>query len=147
MKKMKNNARTGYTQAISNLATWKFLGVQIILISITTGIYFQSTYIFLASIIFLTAFFYIKITAVIFSIMFSLLFALLLPILIAGIDIHNAQEIIWSFFSTPISKVFALLIFMVTYYLNYSGSVVLREVVEPILSSLTNVIRTKKEKL
>lgn len=144
---MKNNTRTGYTQAISNLATWKFLVFQIIVISITIGIYFQSTYIFLASIIFLTAFFYIKITAVIFSIMFSLLFALLLPILIAGIDIHSAQEIIWSFFSTPISKVFALLIFVVTYYLNYSGSVVLREVVEPILNSLTNVIRTKKEKL
>lgn len=144
---MKNNSRTGYTQAISNLATWRFLVFEIILISIAIGIYFQSTYIFLASIISLTTLFYIKITAVLTSIIFSLSCALLFPILIAGIDIYQVQGVIWSFFSTPVSKVLALLMFLTTYYLNYSGSVVLREVLEPILNSFSNVFNTKKKKL
>tara|TARA_B100000768_G_C11202724_1_gene342480 strand:+ start:624 stop:1049 length:426 start_codon:yes stop_codon:yes gene_type:complete len=141
---MKNDIRNGYIQAISNLATWKFLIFQIILISTITGIYIQSTYIFLASMIFLTILFYIKITAVIFSIIFSVLLALFLPILIAGIEIYHAQEIIWTFFSTPISKVFAVLIFSASYYFNFSGSLVLREVLEPILNSFKIVIKTKK---
>ena len=144
---MKNNSRTGYTQAISNLATWRFLVFEIILISIAIGIYFQSTYIFLASIISLTTLFYIKITAVLTSIIFSLSYALLFPILIAGIDLYQVQGVIWSFFSTPVSKVLALLIFLATYYLNYSGSVVLREVLEPILNSFSNVFNTKKKEL
>tara|TARA_B100001093_G_scaffold168668_1_gene161306 strand:+ start:5240 stop:5674 length:435 start_codon:yes stop_codon:yes gene_type:complete len=144
---MKINTRTGYTQAISNLTIWKFLIIEIILLSITTGIYFQSMYIFLITMISLTGIFYIQITAVIFSILFSLFVALFLPILIAGIDIYQSQDIIWTFFSTPISKVFALLIFCGSYFLNYSGSVVLREVMEPMLGSLNNLVKSKKKEV
>tara|TARA_Y100001935_G_C17053678_1_gene383252 strand:+ start:205 stop:633 length:429 start_codon:yes stop_codon:yes gene_type:complete len=140
---MIKSTRKGYTQAIANLSSWKFLIFQILFFSSLAGIYFKNIYIFLVVLFCLTALFYYRLTAVIFSIIFSLLASLLTPVLISGINIADLRAVFSSLFSTPVSQVIALIIFLVTYYFNYSGSLVLREVLEPILKSFFDFFHKK----
>lgn len=141
-----NNVRKGYTQAITGLSTWKFLIFQIILFSITIGIYFESTYVFLAILFSLLALFYSQITSILLSFIFALLVALLIPIVISGINFSNLEELLGSLLSTPVSRVFALLVFLIAYYLNYSASIVIREALEPAINSVVNFLPSRKSK-
>jgi len=139
-----SNTRKGYTQAITNRSSWKFLGIQIIILSIMGGIYFESTYAFLAMLFCLAILFYFRLTAVLMSIAFALLLALLIPVLISGININKLNASFLILFSTPISQVFVLLVFSITYYLNHSGATVFREALEPSVDSVLKIFTKKR---
>ena len=143
---MTNNSRTGYTQAITNLSALKFLGVQIFFLSFLTGIYFKSTYIFLAMLVFLTILFYIRFTSTILSLIFAIILALYMPVGLSGIDINNLNGLYGSLFLTPFSKVFAFLLFIVTFGVNCSGSVSMREILEPIIGNVKKLLLIKSSK-
>lgn len=142
---MTRNTRKGYIQAIANLSSWRPLVIQIVFLSTFAGFYYKNMYIFILILILLTSLFYNRLTAFISSILLSLSSALLIPILMSGIKMENLKEYYIYLFSTPLSKVTFLIIFIVTYYFNYSGSLVIREVLEPVIRSPLNFFNKKRK--
>ena len=143
---MTNNTRSGYTQAITNLSALKFLSIQIFSLSFLIGIYFKSIYIFLAMLVFLIVLFYIRFTSTILSLIFAVLLALYMPVGLSGIDIYNLNELYGSLFLTPFSKVFAFLLFIATFVVNCSGSISMREILEPMIGSVKKLLLIKSSK-
>ena len=108
--------------------------------------YFKSTYIFLAMLVFLIVLFYIRFTSTILSLIFAVLLALYMPVGLSGIDIYNLNELYGSLFLTPFSKVFAFLLFIAAFGVNCSGSISMREILEPIIGSVKKLLLIKSSK-
>ena len=69
--------RKDFTQAKLNLASWKFVVVEIVIVSISVASYLSNIYIFTALIFILLALFYFRLTAVLVSSFFALIWALM----------------------------------------------------------------------
>ena len=135
---MSRHTRAGYTQAILNLSSWKFLVLEILVIAIWLSAYLESIYVFvgvftLAVIVFLNG-----ILCQVASILISFFWASLGAVLSSGINIFN-NEIFMSFesfiyiFASPISQVTAFLLFTVSYIYHVSVAGILRDIIFPII--------------
>ena len=148
---MSKNSRVGYSQAIFNLSSWKFLGFEIFLFSIWAGAYFDSIYAFFFFLIGLFAVFLNKTTLLIASLGISFAWAVLGAMFARGInffhhEIFNSLENFIYIFSSPLAQVTAILIFIFSYFYHVSVAQLLRDIFIPILPKSSKFIRYKSNR-
>lgn len=135
---MSRQIRAGYTQAILNLSSWKFLVLEILVIAIWLSAYLESIYVFVGAITLAVIVFLNTILCQVASILISFFWASLGAFISRGINIFN-NEIFMSFesfisiFASPISQAIAFLLFIVSYIYHVSVAGILRDIIFSII--------------
>lgn len=127
--------RKDFTQAKLNLASWKFVVVEIVIVSVSVASYLSNIYIFIALIFILLALFYFRLTAVLVSSFFALIWALM-PSMITSI-FTNVDFItsIPSLLSSASSQVLAFILFWVAFYYHITCADFLQDALEPLVKN------------
>ena len=135
---MSRQIRAGYTQAILNLSSWKFLVLEILVIAIWLSAYLESIYVFVGTITLAVIVFLNTILCQVASILISFFWASLGAFVSRGINIFNNEifmslESFISIFASPISQAIAFLLFIVSYIYHVSVAGILRDIIFSII--------------
>mgnify|MGYP001371150840 CR=1 FL=1 len=130
--------RKQFTQAKLNLSTWKFLVIEILIVSFGVATYFNSIYVFAIALFSLLTLFYLRLTFMLISSFFSLMWGLLPSILISTFKSIDFIESLPELLSSPSSQILALIIFIVSFYFHITGADFLRDALEPIMGRFIN---------
>lgn len=135
---MSRQIRAGYTQAILNLSSWKFLVFEILVIAIWLSAYLESIYVFVGVITLAVIVFLNTILCQVASILISFFWASLGAFISRGINIFNNEifmslESFISIFASPISQAIAFLLFIVSYIYHVSVAGILRDIIFSII--------------
>ena len=130
--------RKQFTQAKLNLSTWKFLVIEILIVSFGVATYFNSIYVFAIALFSLLTLFYLRLTFMFISSFFSLMWGLLPSILISTFKSIDFIESLPELLSSPSSQILALIIFIVSFYFHITGADFLRDALEPIMGRFIN---------
>lgn len=135
---MSRQIRAGYTQAILNLSSWKFLVLEILVIAIWLSAYLESIYVFVGVITLAVIVFLNTILCQVASILISFFWASLGAFVSRGINIFNNEifmslESFISIFASPISQAIAFLLFIVSYIYHVSVAGILRDIIFSII--------------
>lgn len=135
---MSKNTRPGYSQALFNISSWKFLAFEILFFAIWIGAYFESIYAFCIALIGLIIIFLNRITLIITSLGISFAWAVLGAMFARGMnffhhEIFTSLENFGYIFSSPLSQVVSILIFIFSYFYHVSVAQLLRDVLFPVL--------------
>mgnify|MGYP001280181781 CR=1 FL=1 len=135
---MSRQIRAGYTQAILNLSSWKFLVLEILVIAIWLSAYLESIYVLVGVITLAVIVFLNTILCQVASILISFFWASLGAFISRGINIFNNEifmslESFISIFASPISQAIAFLLFIVSYIYHVSVAGILRDIIFSII--------------
>ena len=124
--------RRDFTQASLNLATWRFVVIEILVFSIALASYLSNIYIFAASISTFLILFYFKITAIFASIFFALLWALMPSMIISIFTYADFIESLRQSLSSASFQVLAFILFWVAFYYHITCADFLRDALDPL---------------
>ena len=143
---MSRYSRTGYTQAIANLSSWKFIALEILMLSIWTGAYYESVYAFTGMLIALLLIFLNRVTLHFVSLFISFLWALLGAMISKGLTfwnygVFNSLDNFINIFSTPLPQMVGILIFIISYIYHISIAELFRDILSPIVPNAPKFMR------
>lgn len=130
---MLSNSRKAFTQASLNLWGWKYVAWEIILISLTVGIYLQNIYLFALTLSILFVLFYSKYTSIFISVFFGIIWSLAPAILLSMSTSTNLYDSIVQLYSSSFSQVISFLIFWISFYFHKSASDFFQDAFEPVV--------------
>jgi len=124
--------RKDLTQASLNLASSKFVVIEMLVLSVALASYFSDIYIFAASLLILLLLFYIKITSLLVSVCFALIWALMPSMIISIFTNVDLITSLPNLLSSASSQVFAFILFWVAFYFHITCADFLRDALDPI---------------
>ena len=143
---MMENYRKGITQASLNLYTWKIIALEILFISIAFAAYMESIYVFGISLFIFLLLFYVKSTAIYVSTLFSIIWALIPSSILSNIKNVEFYSSLHILLQSPVSQVFAIIIFFIAFYLHKSTSDFFHDALYPVMQPFVNIFKGRKNK-
>ena len=132
MERSMSDFRKDLTQASLNLASSKFVVIEMLVLSVALASYFSDIYIFAASLLILLLKFYIKITSLLVSVCFALIWALMPSMIISIFTNVDLITSLPNLLSSASSQVFAFILFWVAFYFHITCAYFLRDGLDPI---------------
>ncbi len=127
-----SNYRKDFTQASLNLASWKFVVVEMLVFSVALASYFSNIYIFAVTILIFLLLFYFKISSIFISVCFALIWALMPSMIISIFTNVDLITSLPNLLSSSSSQVLAFILFWIAFYFHITCADFLRDALDPV---------------